>query len=76
MFWVVPMVRRWGIPWYGVGIGGNAVFFAIWAITRIPGNPITGRGGSISQNAILVESAQIAYIVITVAVILYELKKK
>jgi hypothetical protein len=76
IFWVVPMVRRWGIPWYGIGIAGNIVFFAIWAITRIPGNPITGRGGSISQNAILVESGQIAYIIIAIAIIAYELRNR
>lgn len=76
IFWVVPMVRRWGIPWYWTGIIGNAVFFTIWAITRIPGNPITGRGGSISQNAILVESGQIAYIIITIAIIAYELRNR
>lgn len=76
VFWVIPMVRRWGIPWYVAGIGGNAVFVAIWAITRIPGNPITGRGGGVNQNAILVESGQIAYIIITIAIIVYELRKK
>ncbi len=76
MFWAIPMIRRWGLAWYGVGLGGTAVFVAIWTITRIPGNPITGRGGPISQNAIMVESAQIAYIIITIAIILYELKKR
>ena len=76
MFWAIPMIRMWGLAWYGVGLGGTAVFVAIWTITRISGNPITGRGGSISQNAIMVESTQIAYIVITIAIILYELKKR
>ncbi|HEY8110266.1 MAG TPA: hypothetical protein VIG05_05325 [Candidatus Nitrosotenuis sp.] len=76
MFWVIPMVRRWGLPWYGMGIVGNAVFVAIWAVTRIPGNPITGRGGSISQNAILAESGQMAYIIITIAIIVYELRNR
>ena len=39
------MVRRWGMPWYAIGIEGIIVFMAIWIITRMPGNPITGRGG-------------------------------
>ena len=30
------MIRKWGKPWYLVGIGGTIVFVAIWAITRIP----------------------------------------
>ncbi len=75
MFWAIPRIRGWGLLWYGIGIDGTAVFVAIWTITRIPDNPITGKDGSISQNAIMVESAQIAYIVITIAIILYELKK-
>lgn len=76
VFWVIPMIRRWGLPWYVIGIVGNAVFVAIWIITRIPDNPITGRGGSISQNAILVESGQIAYIVLTAIILVYESRNK
>jgi hypothetical protein len=45
VFWIIPMIRRWGIPWYAIGIAGTMVFMALWIITRIPGNPITGRGG-------------------------------
>lgn len=45
IFWVIPMVRKWGCVWYGVGLGGTMVFIAIWVITRIPDNFITGRGG-------------------------------
>lgn len=76
VFWVVPMIRKWGTAWYSVGIGGTAVFVAIWVITRIPDNPITGRGGPVSQNAIIVESAQIAFLAIASAIILYEKRKK
>ena len=43
IFWGLPMARRWGMPWYYIGIGGTAVLIAIWATTRIQGNPITGR---------------------------------
>lgn len=71
VFWVVPMIRRWRLPWYGVGIGGTLVFIGIWVITRMPGNPITGRGGPANQNGIIVETAQIAYVILTVAIIVY-----
>lgn len=76
VFWVVPMIKKWGTVWYSVGIGGTAVFVALWAITRIPDNPITGRGGPVSQNAVIVESAQIAFLAIASAIILYEKRKK
>ena len=75
IFWVIPMIRKWGIVWYSVGIGGTIVFIAIWVITRIPDNPITGRGGRISDNGILVEVFQIAFVAITIAVLLLEKRK-
>ncbi|MFZ0344957.1 MAG: hypothetical protein WAL24_07340 [Nitrososphaeraceae archaeon] len=44
----------------------------IWAITRIPGNHITGRGRPISEMAIAVEIFQIAYVVITIIILIKE----
>jgi hypothetical protein len=44
----------------------------MWAITRMPGNPITGRGGPISEMAIAIEVFQIAYIIITSIIIAKE----
>ena len=58
VFWIIPVLRRWGMKWNFIGIGGTIVLFAIWAITRMPGNPITGRGGGVNTMAILVESFQ------------------
>lgn len=75
VFWALPMIRRWGPLWYVVGIGGTAVLVAIWVITRVPANPITGRGGAISQNGLLVETMQIAYIILTVVILVLELRK-
>jgi hypothetical protein len=25
LFWVIPMIRRWGRPWYYFGLGGTIV---------------------------------------------------
>ena len=44
----------------------------MWAMTRMPGNPITGRGGPISEMAIAIEVFQIAYIIITSIIIAKE----
>lgn len=63
IFWVIPMIRRWGRVWYGVGIGGTLALIAIWIITRIPGNPITGRGGMVNEMGIVVESMQRAKLI-------------
>lgn len=75
MFWALPMARRWGTPWYYAGIAGTAVLIAIWAITRMPGNPITGRAAPASFG-IYDELFQAAYIAITAAIIIYEKRMK
>jgi hypothetical protein len=72
IFWVLPMIKRWGKIWYAIGIAGTVVLIGIWVITRIPDNPITGRGGPISEMAIAVELFQIAYIVITAVILVKE----
>jgi hypothetical protein len=76
IFWVIPMIRRWGRVWYGVGIGGTLVLIAIWIITRIPGNPITGRGGMVNEMGIAVESMQWAFVGLTVAILVIESRMK
>lgn len=69
IFWVIPMVRKWGHVWYSVGLGGTIIFIMIWVITRIPENFITGRGGRISDNGILTEVFQIAFVAVVIAIL-------
>jgi hypothetical protein len=76
LFWVVPIIRRWGMPWYYVGIGGTIVLIILYAITRMPGNPITGRGGPVSPMAVAIEVLQAAFIGLSIAIIVYEMKRK
>jgi protocatechuate 3,4-dioxygenase beta subunit len=76
VFWIVPMVRRWGTPWYATGIAGMAVFMALFLITRMPGNPITGRGGGANPMSIAVEVFEATFIGLAAAIIVYENKTK
>ena len=76
LFWVVPIIRRWGVPWHYVGIGGTIVLIILYAITRMPGNPITGRGGPVSPMALAIEVFQAAFIGLSIAIIVYEMKRK
>ncbi len=64
IFWVVPTIKNWGRLWDYIGIAGTAVFVIIWIVTRIPDNPITGRGGRIGDTAIIIEVFQIAFIIL------------
>ena len=72
IFWVIPMLKRWGRTWYYIGIAGTIILIIMWATTRVPGNPITGRGGPISEMAVAIEVFQVAYIIITAIIIAKE----
>jgi hypothetical protein len=72
LFWVVPMVKRWGRMWYSIGIAGTAALILIWVITRFPGNPITGRGGGVNEMAIAVESMEALFIGLCAAILVVE----
>jgi hypothetical protein len=74
LFWALPMIKRWGRIWYLIGIGGTITLIILWAITRMPGNPITGRGGPLNEIGIAIQVFQIAYVVITAIIIVKEMR--
>src|ERR1044071_10509593 len=37
IFWILPMIKRWGRIWYYIGIAGNIAFIVLYVITRFPG---------------------------------------
>jgi hypothetical protein len=76
VFWALPMARKWGRVWYGVGIGGTLVLIGIWITTRIPGNPITGRGGMVNEMGVAVEAMEWAFVGLAAGIIFYESKRK
>lgn len=70
LFWVIPMIRRWGRPWYYFGLGGTIVLVILWSITRVP-NPIThGRALPINSMSIVTELFEFAFIIITAIIII------
>jgi hypothetical protein len=74
LFWILPMIKRWGKVWYWIGIGGTIILIVMWAVTRMPGNPITGRGGPLNEIGIAIQVFQIAYVVITAIILVKERK--
>ena len=76
VFWIVPTVRNWGKIWDYIGIAGTFAFVLIWVITRIPENPITGRGGMVGDMAIAIEVFQIAFIVLLGLLVAMKSSKK
>jgi hypothetical protein len=69
LFWVIPMIKRWGRIWYYIGIAGNIAFIILYVVTRLPGNPVNGRGGDVDIVDITCELAQVAYIAITAVIL-------
>ena len=55
----------------------NSAIIILYAITRMEGNPITGRGGGpVSPMALAIEVFQVAFIGLSIAIIIYESKRK
>ena len=72
IFWILPMIKRWGRIWYYIGIAGNIAFIILYIITRFPGNPVNGRGGDVDATDMICELAQVAYIAITAIILAKE----
>jgi uncharacterized membrane protein HdeD (DUF308 family) len=72
IFWVLPMIKRWGRIWYYIGIAGNVGFIILYVVTRFPGNPVNGRGGDVDAVDMICELAQVAYIAITAVILAKE----
>jgi|SRR2546422_8827364 len=74
LFWVIPMIRRWGRSWYYVGLVGTAVLIIIWAMTRVP-NPIThGMALPINSMSIVTEVFEYAFVILTAIILAKERK--
>ncbi len=42
VFYALPLIRRWGRPWYYAGIIGTAFLIILWIGTRIPSGRVLG----------------------------------
>jgi uncharacterized membrane protein YuzA (DUF378 family) len=63
IFWILPTVKRWIMPWYYIGIGGTIVLIVLW-IVFIPGG-----GHPIDLNSAVIEAFQIAFVILSVIII-------
>ena len=70
IFWVLPMVRKWGRIWYIIGIAGTIVLVGLtgYVIANIVQNPESAPPG-ISELAVAIEVFQISFVILTGIVI-------
>jgi hypothetical protein len=66
LFWVIPMIRHWGEPWYYFGLGGTAVL-VIYLYIRL---------GYVDPTAFMVTLPQYAFIALTAFIIITNKKSK
>ena len=66
IFWVVPMVKKWGRTWYVIGIAGTLVMVGLtgYVIVNIVENPQSAPPG-VSEMAVAIEVLQVSYVVMT-----------
>ncbi|HZA70012.1 MAG TPA: hypothetical protein VE548_09965 [Nitrososphaeraceae archaeon] len=63
IFWILPTVKKWIMPWYYIGIGGTIVLIVLWIIY------IPGGGHPIDLNSAAIEAFQIAFVILSVIII-------
>ena len=70
LFWVLPMVRRWGRIWNIIGFAGTAVLVGLtgYVVIESVKNPQLTPPG-VLELAIAIEIFQISYVIITAIII-------
>jgi hypothetical protein len=66
IFWVVPMIKKWGKIWYTIGFGGTIILVGLtgYVIANIIENPQMTPPG-ISEMAVAIEVFQVSYVIMT-----------
>jgi len=66
LFWVLPMIKRWGKIWYIIGTAGTVVLVGLtgYVVVDTFRNPQSTPPG-ITELAVAIEIFQISYVVIT-----------
>ena len=72
LFWVLPMVKRWGRIWNIIGLAGTAVLVGLtgYAVIESVKNPQSTPPG-VAELAVAIELFQISYVIITAIIIVF-----
>jgi hypothetical protein len=70
LFWVLPMVKRWGRMWNIIGFAGTAVLVGLtgYVVIESVRNPQSTPPG-VTELAVAIEIFQISYVIITAIII-------
>ena len=70
IFWIIPTIKRWIMPWYYIGIAGTIILIILWIIA------IPGSGYPIGETDVAIEVFQIVYIILSVIIIVNTNREK
>ena len=70
IFWIIPTIKRWIMPWYYIGIGGTIILIILWIIA------VPGSGHPIAETDVTIEVFQIVYIILSVIIIVKTNREK
>jgi len=70
IYWIIPTIKRWIMPWYYIGIAGTIILIILWIIA------IPGSGYPIGETDVAIEVFQILYIILSVIIILNTNREK
>ena len=71
IFWVLPIIRRWGRLWYIVGIAGSIALIFSWNITNAP-LPVKGVAAPYDDISIIIETLQVVFIAAMMSIVIRE----
>lgn len=63
IFWILPTVKRWIIPWYYIGIGGTIVLIVLWIIY------IPGSGYPVDLMSGIIVAFQIVFVILNIIIV-------
>jgi uncharacterized membrane protein YuzA (DUF378 family) len=64
LFWVIPTIKRWIIPWFYIGIGGTIILIILYFIA------VPGSGYPISPLHVAIETFQMVFVIVCTIIIL------
>lgn len=70
IFWIIPIIKKWIMPWYHIGIGGTIILIILWIIA------VPGSGHPIAETDVAIEVFQIVYIILSVIIIVKTNREK
>ena len=63
IFWILPTVKKWIMPWYYIGIGGTIILIVLWIIY------IPGSGYPVDLMSATIVAFQVAFVLLSIFII-------